>query len=211
NDRDAAWHDLYELTLSTGEQTLLRENTERISRWVFDLEGELRLAVRSPASGETEILRVDEDGFTPLYVCSVFETCNPTRFHADGRRIYMVTNRGDDVDLIRLTLLDVESGNEAPVESDPENRVDLAGAIFSDRTDDLVGTVYVDDRPRIYWRNDEWEEDYETLRGLLRGLDVNIGSSTLDETLWMVNAAGDVEPGRTYLFDRESGALTLQY
>src|SRR5690606_5267256 len=53
NDRDPAWHDLYELSISTGERRLIRENTERISRWVFDLEGELRLAVRSPLSGET--------------------------------------------------------------------------------------------------------------------------------------------------------------
>jgi len=211
NDRDPAWHDLYELTLSTGERRLIRENTERISRWVFDLEGELRLAVRAPLSGETEILRVDDDGFTPLYTCNVFETCEPTRFHADGRRIYMVTNRGDDADLIRLTLLDVESDAETLVESDPENRVDLAGAIFSDATDELVATVYIDDRPRIHWRNDEWEEDYEALRARLPGLDVGIGSSTLDESLWMVTASGDAEPGRTYLFDRESGELTLQY
>src|SRR5690606_16050766 len=52
NDRDPAWHDLYSLTLSTGELTLMRENTERVSNWVFDLDGELRLAVRSPESGE---------------------------------------------------------------------------------------------------------------------------------------------------------------
>ncbi|HEX7011713.1 MAG TPA: S9 family peptidase [Steroidobacteraceae bacterium] len=210
NDRDPAWHDLYEVTLSSGERKLIRENTERISRWVFDLDGELRLAVRSPVSGETEILRVDEDGFTPIYTCSVFETCDPARFHPNGRQVYMVTNHGD-ADLIRLTLLDVETGNETIVESDPENRVDLAGAIFSERTDELVGTVYVDDRPRINWRNDEWEEDYETLRARLPGLDVGVGSSTLDESLWIVGARGDVEPGRTYLFDRESGELTLQY
>src|SRR5690606_6996902 len=211
NDRDPAWHDLYELTISTGERTLLRENTERISGWIFDLDGDLRLAVRSPPSGETEILRVDEDGFTPLYACGVFETCNPARFHPDDERVYMVTNRGDDVDLVRLTLLDVESGGETPVESDPENRVDLAGAIFSDRTDELVGTVYVDDRPRVYWRNDEWEADYTSLRERLPGLDVNLGSSTLDERLWIVNATGDIEPGETYLYDREADELTLQY
>jgi len=211
NDRDPAWHDLYELTLSTGERKLLRENTERISDWVFDLDGELRLAVRSPMSGETEILRVDEDGFTPLQVCSVFESCSPARFHPDGRRVHMVTNRGDDVDLIRLTLLDIETGNETVIESDPENRVDLASPIFSDRTDELVGTVYIDDRPRVHWRNDEWERSYAELERRLPGLEIRIGSSTLDERRWIVVAAGDVEPGETYLFDRQTGELTLQY
>ena len=157
NDRDPAWHDLYELSLESGERTLLRRNDERVSRWVFDLDGELRLAVRAPISGETEVLKVEDDVFTPLQVCSVFETCNPARFHTDGERVYMVTNRGD-ADLIQLTLLDIESGEETEVESDPERRVDLAGPIFSERTDALIGTVYVDDKPRIYWRDAEWSE-----------------------------------------------------
>ncbi len=211
NDRDPAWHDLYELSLSSGERTLLRENDERVSRWVFDLDGELRLAVRSPISGETEVLKVEDDAFTPLQVCSVFETCNPARFHADGERVYMVTNRGDDVDLIQLTLLDIASGDEVPVESDPEGRVDLASPLFSERTDELIGTVYVDDKARVYWRNAEWEQDYAALREQLPGLEVNLGSASLDERLWIINATGDVEPGETYLFDRESGELTLQY
>ncbi|HEY2913730.1 MAG TPA: S9 family peptidase, partial [Candidatus Angelobacter sp.] len=33
NDRDKTWHDLYKLKLSTGEKTLLRKNTEKISGW----------------------------------------------------------------------------------------------------------------------------------------------------------------------------------
>src|SRR5678816_136374 len=31
NDRDAAWHDLYKVKISTGERTLVRKNTERLS------------------------------------------------------------------------------------------------------------------------------------------------------------------------------------
>ena len=44
NDRDKAWHDLYSLKLSTGEKTLVRKNTEKIARWMFDLTGQLRMA-----------------------------------------------------------------------------------------------------------------------------------------------------------------------
>src|SRR3984893_1555062 len=64
NDRDKAWHDLYRLSISTGERTLIRKNTERISGWIFDLNGKLRLAARVADSGEQEVLRVDENGFT---------------------------------------------------------------------------------------------------------------------------------------------------
>ncbi|MEI6140598.1 MAG: hypothetical protein WCP85_15120, partial [Mariniphaga sp.] len=53
NDRDAAWHDLYKLKLSTGERTLIRQNsaTDRITGWVFDWDDQLRLATRSNAIG----------------------------------------------------------------------------------------------------------------------------------------------------------------
>ena len=39
NDRDKAWHDLYKLKISTGEKTLLRKNTDRVTGWSFDLQG----------------------------------------------------------------------------------------------------------------------------------------------------------------------------
>jgi hypothetical protein len=74
NDRDKAWHDLYRLKISTGEKTLVRKNTERITGWVFDLKGQLRMATRSAENGDTEVLRVDADAFTKVYSCSVFES-----------------------------------------------------------------------------------------------------------------------------------------
>src|SRR6266567_8998042 len=77
NDREAAWHDLYKVKISTGERTLIRQNTERITGWKFDLKGQLRLATRSAENGDTDVLRVDDKGFLKVYSCSVFETCGP--------------------------------------------------------------------------------------------------------------------------------------
>src|SRR6266849_7524694 len=105
NDRDKAWHDLYKVKISTGERTLVRQNTERIVSWTFDLKGQLRIASRVTDAGETEILRVDDKGFTKVYSCNVFEACGPVRYHKDGRRVYFVTNKGANVDLLRLELL----------------------------------------------------------------------------------------------------------
>ena len=58
NDRDKAWHDLYKLNLTTGEKTLVRQNTDRLGGWVFDWDDQLRLAARSNPDGSTEWLRV---------------------------------------------------------------------------------------------------------------------------------------------------------
>ena len=204
NERDKAWHDLYRVKISTGERTLMRQNTERISAWVFDQKGQLRLATRATEKGDTEILRVDEKGFTQIYTCNVFESCGPVRFHKDNQRVYMETNKGDNLDLTRLVLFDPASGKEELVESDPVNRVDFGQAIFSDLTDEIVVTSYEDERTRLYWKNKGWEADYKLLQSKLPGKEINPGSMTRDERLWLISANSDMEPVERYLFDRST-------
>jgi len=210
NDRDAAWHDVYKVRISTGERTLVTQNTENIAGWMFDNAGALRLALRTADNGDTEILRVDDDGFTKIYSCSVFESCGPVRFHKDNARVYMLTNKGD-ADLIGLTLFDVATGAETFVEADPMKRVDLGGVLFSDVTGELILTTYVDDRARRYFKDAAIEADFNWLEQKLPNREIGLGSSTKDERRWIVSASADVEPGETYLFDRDEKSLTLQY
>ena len=211
NDRDKAWHDLYKVKISTGERTLVRKNTDRIVGWTFDLKDQLRLATRVTDSGDTEILRVDDKGFTKVYSCNVFESCSPDQFHKDGRRVYLETNKGTGIDLTRLELFDPETGKEELVESDPMNRVDFGGAVFSDLTDDLILTTYNDERQRLYWKNKDFEADYKWLQKQLPGKEIGMGSTTRDEKLWLITVGSDTEPGERYLFDRQAKKLTLQY
>ncbi len=211
NDRDKAWHDLYRVKLSTGERTLVRKNTDRITGWIFDNKDQLRLAQRSPDNGDTEILRVDPDKLTKIYSCGVFETCNPIRFHKDNSRVYLEANKGDDRNLTSLALLDAATGKEEPVESDPLKRVDLEGAFISELTDELLATSYVDDKTRMYWKDKSYEADYRRLEKELPGSEIRFGSHTADEQTWLISAASDTEPGATYLFDRKSKRLTKQY
>jgi dipeptidyl aminopeptidase/acylaminoacyl peptidase len=211
NDRDQAWHDLYKVNIATGERTLLRKNTERVTAWVFDLKGQLRLATRAAENGDTEVLRVDADSFKKVYSCGVFETCGPARFHKDGRRVYMRTNKGDAINLIRLVLFDPESGKEELVENDPSDRVDFGGVIFSEVTDEIVATTYTDERLRIVWHNKTWQADYNFLTKQLPGREINPGNTTADESLWLLSAGSDTEPGERYLFDRKTRKLTKQY
>jgi dipeptidyl aminopeptidase/acylaminoacyl peptidase len=210
NDRDAAWHDLYKLDLKSGERQMLRRNTDRISRWVFDLDGTLRLATRTLDNGDTEVLKVEPDAFKTVYTCTVFETCGPQRFHKDGKRVYMETNKGD-VDLTRLVLFDPETGKEELVESDPLNRVDFGGAHFAEATDELVATTYEDERTRVYFRDPAWKADHEWLKSKFPGRDVDFASGTADDQVLLVIAWSDVDPGEVQLFDRRTKKLVPQY
>src|SRR6266498_674894 len=211
NDRDKAWHDLYKIKISTGERTLVRQNTERLTGWVFDLKGQLRLATRSAENGDTEVMRVDDKGFTKVYSCNVFESCEAVRFHKDGQRVYFQTNKGASIDLVRLELFNPSTGKEELVESDPLNRVDFGSTSFSEVSDELIATTYDDERERIYWKDKSFEADYKLLQSKLPGKEISLGSSTKDERLWLIGANSDTEPGERYLFDRQTKKLTLQY
>jgi dipeptidyl aminopeptidase/acylaminoacyl peptidase len=210
NDRDAAWHDLYKVKISTGERTLLKKNTEKIAGWVFDLAGQLRLASRIADNGDTEVLRVDAESFTKIYSCNVFESCGPIRFHKDGKRVYMESSKGAP-DLAGLLLLDPATGKEEAVETDPKGRVDFGSAIFSEATDTLAATVYEDEKTRIHFRDKAWEADYRFLEKKLPNRELIPAGATADDRLWMVTAYSDVDPGTRYLFDRKTKKLSVEY
>ncbi len=209
NDRDKAWHDLYKLKISTGEKTLLRKNTDRITGWSFDNKDQLRLAMRNAESGDTEILRVDADKLTPIYSCTVFETCGALHFQPGNDKVYIESNKGTD--LISLMLLDPQSGNTQLVESDPQGKVDFGGALFSQANDELVETWYTAARTKTYFKDKAYGADYRWLEKKYSGKDILVVSSTRDEQKWLVTATSDTEPGETFLFDRKSRTITAQY
>ena len=211
NDRDKAWHDLYKLKLSTGEKTLLRKNTEKVAAWGFDLAGQLRLAEHVADNGDQEILRVDATGLTKIYSCNVFEGCGLARFHKDGKRVYMETNKGDATDLSELVLLDPATGKTEKVESDPLKHVDFGAAVFSEATDELAMTTYTDDKTRRYFKDKTYEADFKWLATKFPGKEIGVTSRSNDEKLWLIAVNGDTDPGQVYLFDRNAKSVALQY
>jgi dipeptidyl aminopeptidase/acylaminoacyl peptidase len=210
NDRDPSYSDVYRVDIASGGRTLLRENTDNISNWGFDLEGRLRLATRSLPDGGTELLRVDLQGFTRLAAATYEEHLYPINFHRDGRHVYLNSNIGD-VDLAQLMLMDVESGVMQFVESDPENEVDLSGATFHPDTDELLATAYVGDRVRVYPRTEFAARLWENMRKALPAGELTPISTTRDLSKLLVLVSSDVDPGSIYLFDAATRQATLQY
>ena len=205
NDRDPAWHDLYQVTISTGERTLLRKNTEQ----------DRRLGVRrgrQAASGRAqrrqrrarEILRVDEDGFTKVYTCSVFETCAPVRFHKDGTPRLHEHQQGRRRSDRAWCCSTRRRARKSWSRVDPEKRVDLGSAIFSDVTDELLATHLRGRADRAGTsRTRRSRPTSSVLEKQFPGKRRHLPSSHDRRTSsWLVVAASDTDPGETYLFDR---------
>jgi dipeptidyl aminopeptidase/acylaminoacyl peptidase len=210
NDREPQWHDLYQLSISTGEKKLLRKNTERIAGWEFDHDGNLRLAERTNQVGDTEILRVDPDGFKQIYSCSVLEECGVENFDASNKQVYLTTNKGD-LDLAEVETLDPATGTTSKYESDPEKRVDIQGIQLSEIDYHVLFTQYQDDRQRVYFKDKDFEKEYRWLQSKLPGKEIGFGARSKDENIWIVSAFSDTEPGETYLWNRKAKTLDLQY
>jgi len=213
NDRDKAWHDLYKLKLSTGEKTMLRQNSpnDRITGWVFDWDDKLRLATRSNMDGSNDILRVGRDSLVPIYTTGPFETAYPLAFEKNNKEVYLVTNKGDKRNFTELVLLDPASGNETFVESDPLKKVDFGDAAISDVTHEIIYTSYEGERTDFYFKDKGYEADYQLICKQLPGLEVYFSRSDASERNWTIGASSDVDPGTTYLYDRKTKKLTLQY
>ncbi len=210
NDRDPAYHDVYRINLLTGAKALVRLNKDQVASWTADLDGQLRLATKTDAQGNTLVMRIDGDSLKPLTQCSVEEECSVLRFHKDGKRVYLESNAGAN-DLSRLLLLDVVTGKEEVVDVDPENQVDFGGAGFSEVTDELQATFYVGDRLRTYPKTEAFKRTFEAVRKAVPAGEISFGSSTRDEAFQLVAVDSDVDPGAVYLFERATGTASLQY
>ena len=211
NDRNAAWPDLYQFKLSTGERKLLSLNLNQLSSWIFDQKGQPRFGVHMTDDGGLEVMQLNGNSSEKIYGCGVQETCLPVRIHKDDKRLFIQTNRGENTDLTRLVLLDPETGKEEIVSSDPLNRVDYKGAFFSDISQDLLGTMFEGDRPRIYFNDKIFEADFKLLKRELAGQEIAIISASKNEKIWLVNAYSDTEPGQVFIFDRNLKLVKLLY
>jgi dipeptidyl aminopeptidase/acylaminoacyl peptidase len=211
NSRDKAWHDLYELNISTGEMTLLRENKDRISGWDFDWDEKIRLANRSNPDGSNDILRVDDKEFVKIYTSGTLESAFTLNWTPDNKQVYMVTNKGNDRNFSELILLDPLSMQETFVEKDPLNKVDFGGATFSDITKKMMWTSYTDMRQRRYYKDAQVEAAVKFLESKFPNKEFGFVSFDKSENLCLVNVFSDTDPGKVYLFDRNANTVTFQY
>ncbi len=213
NQRDPAWHDLYRLTISSGELEMVRQNDNRYTGWIFDHEDNLRLAMRTSPDGTSELLRLDPEGKeTVLYEWGVLDTAYPIAFKADNQHLYFVSNVGDDVNLTQLYLMDVETGNMEFEERDPEGEADFGSLYMSDKTHEVLYTSYTGDYIRRYFRDEEFEEHYQGIKNKIGGNQaVSLFGPTREEDLWLVSSWSDRNPGTVYLYDMENRELNQLY
>jgi hypothetical protein len=165
NHRDKNWHDLYSLKISSGELSLLRENTSRYTSWIFDNEDKLRLAISSLPFGINELWRFEPGKKEKLLTkWDTRKTAYSLGFKADNQNLYFVSNAVDNTRFTQLYVLDVETGKFELLEKDPEGISDFGAMVCSDKKREIIFTYYTCKKPRYYFSNLEFKKHFDHLK-----------------------------------------------
>jgi len=211
NDRDKAWHDLYRLTISSGALEKILENDNRYTGYYFDWDENLRMAGRTDEDGNSQLLRVEPDGtFEEIYSTNIKETAYVSGWTKDNELCYLVSNKGD-VNLRTLYTLNPNNGEVVKVESDPKNKVDFGSLFVNDNTREIISTSYTYDKRKRYFKDKEWEANFNFLQKEFPGKEVGFTSFTKDYSKMLVVAYGDKYASDVYYFDPASKELIHQY
>ncbi|UFH46435.1 S9 family peptidase [Flavobacterium galactosidilyticum] len=210
NDKDKAWHDLYQLKISTGELTKIYENKDRVTGYIFDWDDNLRILSKTDEKGTTTFFKKEGDKLTSIYETPVTEQAYVATWTPDNKEAYFVTNKGD-LDLSSLFLMDMDTQKMKKIESDPKNRVDFGSLSVSDLTRELIATSYTDDKTEYLWKNKKWENNYKFLKSKFPGREISFQSQTKDESKFLIAVSGDKYAAEVYFFNAETKALVLQY
>ncbi len=210
NDRDKAWHDLYQLKISTGELTLLYTNNDRITGYEFDWDDNLRLLSTTDEVGNTVLFRKDGETLEPIYETSVTESAGVIGWDPKNEKLYLETNKGE-LDLSTVFVMDPKTKEMQLLESDPEKRVDFGSLRLDQNTREIISTSYTDDRTRIYWRNKTWEGNYDFLKEKFPGREIAFQSSTKDYSKFLIAIHGDKYAAEAWYFDATTRELIHQY
>ncbi len=210
NDRDKAWHDLYELHISTGQLKKVYENKDRATGYDFDWNDNLRTISKTDEKGNTVLYRKDAGNLFKLYETNVNESAYIAGWTPDNKQAYFVTNKGD-LDLSTLYLMDFATGKIKFLESDPNKRVDFGGIKLSDKTHEIISTSYTDDKTHYDWKDKNWQKVYTDLQSKFPGREISFQSITNDERKLLVSTSGDKFASEVYFYNIDTKDLILQY
>ena len=210
NNRDKAWHDLYQLEISTGDLKLVYQNDDRITGYEFDWDDNLRLLSRTDPAGNTTLLRKDGDKLVPIYETSVTEDAMVRGWDPKNENLYLVTNKGD-LDLLTLFKMNPQTGELELLESDPNERVDFGGLRMDRNTREIISTSYTDDKTQYHWRDKDWEANYKFLQQKFPGREIAFQSATNDYSKFLIAVHGDKYAAEAWYFDAPERKLIHQY
>ncbi len=203
NRENPELHDVYRLTLSTGDLDLVAKNPGNVVGWVADAEFKVRAAMAATPEGGFDLLLREGAGeeaeWRKLLGWGKEDALSsgPVGFTEDGGKMYLLDSRGANAS--RLVLLDPNSGEIEVLVEDP--RYDVGQVLRHPETHEAQAAAV--ERARTEWvvLDDAIREDFEAIEGLSRG-DFALTSRDRADESWLVGFTADDGGASYYAYDR---------
>ncbi|HYQ84647.1 MAG TPA: prolyl oligopeptidase family serine peptidase, partial [Rubrobacter sp.] len=204
NRENPELHDVYRLTLSTGDLELVARNPGNAVRWVVDAHLGVRGAMAATPDGGFDLLlregTGEDAGWRKLLGWGKEDALSsgPVGFTEDGDKMYLMDSRGANAS--RLVLLDLEDGSTRTLVEDP--RYDVGRVVTHPETHEVQAAAV--ERARTEWvvLDDDIREDFEVIDGLGRG-DFGVTSRDRADEGWLVAFNTDEGGASYYAYDRK--------
>ena len=201
NEENPELHDVYRLTLSSGELNLAAKNPGNVVGWVADREFLVRGALAATPEGGFDLLqRQSEEADWREVIAWDKEdalSSGPVGFTSDGSKMYLLDSRGANA--ARLTIFDPEDGSSEVLVED--GRYDVGQVMVNPDTHEVQAAAIVRARPEWILLDDGIREDFESIEKLVPG-DPDVVSRDHADESWLVAFTNDNESPSYYSYNR---------
>ncbi len=207
NNREAQWHDLYRIQITSGEREMLEQN-DRFAGFVVTDDNQVFGAAAMTPNGGMALYVKKGAAWQPYDLIPPEDvmTTGPEGFNADNTILYMRDSR--DRDTSALVEVDLRTSRRTVVAED--ERADLADVIRHPTQRNLQAVSFIYERKTWQFFDEALQADMEFLHGVARG-EVEVTSRSNDDRYWIVAFHGDDQPANFYLFDRSTRATTFLF
>jgi dipeptidyl aminopeptidase/acylaminoacyl peptidase len=199
NARDPQWHDLYRISITTGQQELVLQN-DGYASILADDDYQPRLGTRfNPDGGTALFLRAPAGDWTPFADVPPGDalTTSPAGFDRTGRQLYLLDSR--DRDTAGLFVVDLATRQSRLIAADP--RADVSGVLAHPVKREVEAVAFTYERKHWQVVDPAVQADVDVLTRLGGG-DFEVVSRTLADDDWIVACTTDAGPVRYYHYNR---------
>src|SRR5918997_2509585 len=203
NKETAEIHDVYRLSISSGDLELVAKNPGNVASWVADRDFRVRGAVSATPEGGFDLLfrETEDDEWRTLVRWGPEDALNsaPLGFSGDGKKMYLLDSR--DANTTRLVVLDPESGALEVLAGD--DRYDVGDVLINPDTYEVEAVAI--EKAHTEWTvlGESIREDFEALEKLSRG-DFALTSRDRADEGWLVAFTVDDRGTSYYSYDRRT-------
>jgi dipeptidyl aminopeptidase/acylaminoacyl peptidase len=200
NKENPQVHDVYRLSISSGDLELVAKNPGNVASWVADRDFRVRGAAAATSEGGFDLLfrETEEADWRTLVSWGPEDALNsgPVSFSGDGERMYLLDSR--DANTARLVALDLEGGLEVLAR---DERYDVGDVLMHPETYEVQAVAI--ERARREWTvlDESIRADFEALEKFDRG-DFAVTSRDRADENWLVAFTADDRGSYYYSYDR---------